>query len=202
VSALLCGCTNAFRPAVAEPPVTAAIPVNYSSAAATLNTMVQAMAAKTSGTDAYMGALADSTHSTTPGFHQFFHPLVVQRWESLTGRSAPADWDPASERRFFEYLANLRSDPYALEWTVDDNHPDTGAEANTDSLYRNYRVYSLAEDGAATIIARGSARLQFVRTSDNRWVITRWYDIVDPDVGPTPDDPDQLTLGARRLESQ
>lgn len=192
---LLGGCANLFRPSAAEPPAREAVPANYSSAAATLRTIALAVAAKSAGVETYMGAFAESTTASTPGFHQFFHPQVAERWEHLTGRTVPPDWDVRLERRFFEYFSNIETNPFEFEWSKDDTHPDAGAEASTDSLYRDYRVFSIAEDGTSTIIARGSARLEFARTLDNRWLVTRWRDLIDPA-------DDQLTLGARRLESQ
>ena len=76
-------------------------------------------------------------------------------------------------------------------------------EPATTLVNRRCGVLATSPGGIPTIIiAVGYADLTFTRTPNDRWVITRWDDHVDPDVGVNPSEAEQLTLGRRRLESR
>jgi len=205
VGVLTAGCSDYFRPAVPEPPSGDPVVLDYSSPEATLVTLALGLADKatTNGEFAYLGAFADSTNAETPGFHQFFDPAVVVLWQETFGRTAPSDWGLPLERNFYAYLIGLQGDPYGIVWEVNDQLPDPQPEANKVELNRKYRVEAISEDGnSRTIIAVGLAHLTFRLTASGEWLIVRWDDGVDPAFGLNPANPDEITLGARRLESQ
>jgi hypothetical protein len=202
---LAAGCGDYFRPAVPEPPTGDPVVLDYSEAEATLGTLSQGLADKatTNGEFAYIGAFADSTNPDTPGFHQIFDPDVVVLWEQAFGRTAPSDWGVPLERNFYAYLIALQGDPFTIEWQPIENRPDPQPGADEVVLNRSYKIEAVSQDGSArSIIAVGLATLTFRPNATGDWVIVRWVDEVDPAYGLVPANPDQITLGARRLESQ
>lgn len=203
----MAGC-NYFKPTDPEvPPPGPAIIGDYSTAEATLATVVQAVQAKgqPGAAAVYSGAFADSTvHGDIPGFHQVFWPQDAARWIAA-GRTVPTDWNFRSESQFYDKgtqsLIQLRPGSYQLTWEPDPNNADR--IGNPTLLHRRYTLLALGEDQKVTdIVARGFADLTFQQASNGDWFITRWEDREDPE----PYDPTgkltNVTWGQRRLEYQ
>jgi hypothetical protein len=105
------------------------------------------------------------------------------------------------ERQFYQDFMNLSvSANYIAVFDSVANTPDPQPGDTEAILYRRYRVLATEQDGNTSIIAVGFADLTFAKISTDRWLITRWVDHVDPAVGANPLDPEQKTLGRRRLE--
>jgi hypothetical protein len=188
------GC-DYFRPADPEPPGGAAIPADYSDPDATLRTMALAIGdkARTNGASAYAGAFAD-------GFQHQFWPDDVQSWESSSGRPAPV-WNLQLERNFYTLFVGLRGDNYLLEWLPDETRPDPPEDLAQATIHRHYLITTETEDNVPTgFLAIGYADLTFVKSAQGEWLITRWEDRLDP--GADPNEPEQVTLGLRRLGTQ
>jgi hypothetical protein len=198
--AVAAGGCNYFRAAQPEAPTAQPFTPSYISPEATLQTMVDALADKavTIGLTAYLGALAESTTTSTPGFHQLFWPTDAAAWES-SNHTVPPDWNLSLERNFYIFFVKLRSDNYELEWAEDEDLADDQT-ADIAHLHRHYRIRTLAvEDGSVTsTLAIGFADLTLVRF-DDAWKITLWADRIDPNADPN--DPEQMTLGRRRLNT-
>ena len=195
------GCKGLFTPAVPEPPTGKPIVVNYRSPEATLITMQAGIAAKGQGSTAWVGAFADSTRpEDKPAYHHFFAPGDVAVFEAACTCEAPSDWRAPQEQNFFQALLDVRpSDEYAMVMDSIVTLPDPPAEEAQAILYRSYQVLATSPDGNSTlIIARGYAYLTFSKKGAD-WLVTGWDDHPDPDTDPN--DPYQLTLGRRRLES-
>ena len=187
------GC-DYFRPQVPEPPRGTAIQVDYSDPDATLRTMTLAIAdkARTNGTSAWVGAVAD-------GFELQFWPEDVQRWESTSGRPAP-DWTVLLEQNFYTRFVGLRGDNYLLEWLPDETRPDDFGLAGA-TIHRHYLVTIETDDNVSNgFLAIGYADLTFIKSPQGQWLIARWEDRPDPEADPN--DPEQVTLGLRRLGTQ
>ncbi|HEY3215712.1 MAG TPA: hypothetical protein VGK93_04405 [Candidatus Eisenbacteria bacterium] len=186
------GCSPDLEPTFRPQPTT-----DYSDPDRTLETMARAIADKgrTSGGQAYAGALAESTSAATPGFHQFFWPEDQIRWESISGRPAPADWNNALERNFYTRFVALRGEGYQMTWSPGRQSDDVSPTLAT--LYRQYVVTTQSGDS----IAIGQADLYFYKSASGNWLIRRWDDRPDFD-RTNPTDPEQQTLGLRRLGSQ
>ena len=185
------GC-NYFRPAIPEPPSGSAIRADYSTPQATLQTLTLALAdkARTNGTSAWVGAFGDAYQ------HQFW-PLDVTQWETTSGRTAPL-WTVLLEQNFYTQFVALRGDNYVLEWALDEEHDD---DEQLGTFHRHYVVTTQTEDGDPSgYLAIGYVDLIFTRTPQGQWLITRWEDRPDP--GKDPNDPEQITLGLRRLGTQ
>lgn len=199
----LSGCRGLFTPAVPEAPTGPPIVLDFSSPEATLNTMINGIAAKGQGSSAWLGAFQDSTRPDDGiGYHQVFDPADLQLFVSSCGCEAPTDWRYAQEQVFFLEFLNVRpSDVYSAVFDSVETNPDPTPGDAQAVLHRHYRVFASTPDNTSTsIIAIGYADLTFTKLS-GRWLITRWEDHVDPAVGVNPSDQDQLTLGRRRLES-
>jgi hypothetical protein len=197
------GC-GLFTPAVPEPPTGRPIVLDYRSPEATLRTMALGIESKGQGASAWLGAFADSSSPEDgPGYHQFFDPADLDFYESACGCEAPTSWRNSQEQAFYlEFLSVRPSDGYTILFEEVDENPDPPAGDEEALLHRRYRVFATAPDGNSTsIIAVGFADLTFTKISADRWLITRWNDHVDPAVGVNPSDPEQLSLGRRRLES-
>jgi hypothetical protein len=195
---LLAGC-ELFKPAIPEPPVTSGINTNYTTPEAVLETVADAVEAKSTlaGQTAYAGAFADSTVDGIP-YYATFVPEVKRRYES-SGRTAPT-WNYGEENRFYPVLITLRSEPYLMTFTRDETmlNDDRGTDAAT--LYRRYQVYASGQDGSTLgYVALGLAELHLQRTPRGRWAIVRWVDQVDLTSDTFGADPYSLTLSARRL---
>jgi len=205
-SALFGGCTDLFRPAKPEAPSPTTggeeITPDYSQPSSGLETIAKGIAAKARGQTAYIGAFADSTRDRYP-FYADFDPEVVRRIES-SGGTVPV-WNLAREKFFYPAFMQVRTQNYVMRWTGneaagdDDFDPVTGDS----TLHRRYEVFAVSDDGnTLSTIAVGLADLRFKHVSASRWAIVRWQDYVDPAIGINPGDPDQITLGERRLKSQ
>ena len=200
------GC-GMFKPDDPQPPDdTNPILADYSSPEATLETLRQAIEAKAfrGGPTAYAGAFSDSSSNPNqPGFLQFFDVGDKIRYEDVSGRPAPEPWYYLLEVNFFQRFINLRSDAYRMDWFPDPDIPDDPPTDPNDSFaeyHRRYLINADSEDGATSqVIAIGIADLSFFRRpEDNHWVIVRWQDRPDFD-NYDPDDPEQVTLGYRRM---
>lgn len=149
------------------------------------------------GLTAYIGALADSA-SDGVGFHAFFDAAV---WNAYTGIK-PDDWTLSyEETQFYPAFIALRSDSYDMRWLPDEQHPlDETIDSDHVILHRKYEVYALSTN-ESLLIAVGFADLYFTRVSASRWVLTRWQDRVDPDIGVNPADEMWRTFGYWRLNA-
>jgi hypothetical protein len=186
------GC-NYFRPADPEPPSGASIIPDYSSPDATLRTMALGIEDKgrTNGALVYAGALAEST-VTTPGYRQIFWPPDSAKWRQTSGIPVPSPWTSALEQDFYSKFIALRGEAYQMLWGPGRLSDDVGSDQAV--IYRQYLVTTESGDS----IAIGLADLQFSRGGSGNWLITRWDDRPDPD-HTNPTDPEQQTLGLRRL---
>jgi len=201
---VLSGCRGLFTPEASEPPRGRAVVLDYRSPEATLRTMALGMQAKGQGASAWLGAFADSSRPEDgPGYHQFFDSADLQYFQGTCGCEAPTDWRTSQEQEFYlEFLSVRPSDDYAAIFDSVETDPDPTPSDTEALLHRQYRVLATSLDGNGTqIIAVGFADLTFTKVAADRWLITRWQDRVDPAVGVNPSDPEQLTLGRRRLES-
>lgn len=201
MAALLGGC-DYFRPAKPEPPGEIFFTPDYSSVEATLQTISDAVGdkARTIGLTAYAGAFAESTTTSTPGFHAFFSDQDENVWIG-SGHSLPADWNLPLERNFYIRFVGLRGDTYQLEWGPDDENPDIDQGPDVKIVSRHYVVRTLSEtdQSVTSTLAIGFAELTFVRGEDSNWRIRLWRDRIDPNADPN--DPEQITLGRRRLNT-
>lgn len=195
------GCRGLFTPAIPEPPRGEPIVPDYRDPEATLRTMVKGLQAKGDGYSAWLGAFADTARDGVD-YHQFFDSGDLQYYQGTCGCVAPTDWRAAQEQEFFlDFLQVYPSDERLAIFDPVEEDPDPPAQGDTQLLHRRYRVLATALDENTKEIAVGFADLTFTKVGD-RWLITKWEDRVDPDVGVQPLDPDRLTLGRRRLESQ
>lgn len=201
VTLALSGC-DLFRPAEPEPPAagTGFVP-DYSQPDSSLATIARALADKglTIGSVAYAGAFAESvTAGAVAGFHHLFWPEDAASF-SQAGGTVPSDWGFSLEQTFYSRFVRLRPDAYRMAWMVDPPNPDDiGADVAT--IHRHYLVTSHSSDGTQTsVLAIGYADLRLLRFSDGAWRIVRWDDRRDP--GADPSDPEQITLGRRRLNT-
>jgi hypothetical protein len=197
--ALVAGGCDYFKAAQPEAPEEGSFTPSYTTPDATLQTIVDAIAdkARTIGLTAYGDAFADSISSSTPAYHQFFWSSDAASWEA-SGHTVP-DWTLPLEKPFYVFFVNVRGDKYELEWTKDNDLLDDES-ADIVHWHRHYRVRTLAEDGSVTSVqAIGFADLTIVRFSDGNWRISRWDDRIDPNADPN--DPEQVTLGRRRLNT-
>ena len=120
-------------------------------------------------------------------------------WQA-SGHTVPADWNFPLERNFYIRLVTFRGDPYELEWTQEIDNPDPPRGADLAILHRHYVLHTLAEGGTVSgTLAIGFADLTLVRSTNGDWRITLWEDRIDP--GFDRNDPDQVTLGRRRLNT-
>jgi hypothetical protein len=196
--ALLAGGCDYFKPAQPEPPANAPFTPNYTTPDAVLETMALAIRDKagTIGLTAYTQAFAESTSASTPAYHQFFWPAEEQEW--ALHHSVPV-WNLTTERNFYVKLVGLFPAAYELLWEPDQNLPDPIPTGDVVYLHRHYLVHRVTENGDEIgKVARGFADLTLVRQGDE-WKITIWQDRIDPDADPN--DPDQLTMGRRRLNT-
>jgi hypothetical protein len=191
------GCHGLFTPVTPERPTSAPVIPNYRRPDLTLQTMIEAIQAKDQGADAWVGAIADSSAPADgPGFHLIIDPddLLVCNCDN------PTNWRRTDERQFYLEFMNLSvSAAYVAIFDSVDATPDPQPTDTQALLYRRYQVLATEEDGNTSIIAVGYADLTFTKISTDRWLITRWVDHVDPLVGANPIDPEQRTLGRRRL---
>ena len=198
------GCKGLFKPAVPEPPSGPPIQLDYSSPEATLKTMQEGIQAKGQGASAWLGGFADSTRPDDPiGYHQIFDSADLQFFVSACHCEAPSDWRWLQEQQFYlEFISVRPSDEYSAKFDSLKGLPDDPPGDREAVLHRGYLVTANSVAGSdTTIIGIGTADLTFTKVPSGQWLITRWVDHVDPTIGVNPNDPDQLTLGRRRLES-
>jgi hypothetical protein len=197
--ALLADGCDYFKPAQPEAPTSAPFTADYSSPEATLETISKAIhdKARTIGLTAYGQAFAESTSAATPAYHQFFWPAEEQEW--ALHHSVPV-WTLTTEKNFYIKLVGLFPDAYDLLWVPDQNLPDTSnPTGDVVYLHRHYLVRRATEAGDEIgKVAIGFADLTLVLQGD-QWKITIWQDRIDPNADPN--DPDQLTMGRRRLNT-
>jgi hypothetical protein len=195
---LSAGCIGLFRPATAQSPDQSGgtnIILDYSDPAATLETMALGIAAKGlgNGKAAYIGALADSMVDNGISFYATFDPQVSAQYPG----GVPT-WNLSLEKNFYSEFVVLRTDGYLLRWSDADAPGDEiDLLAGEAELYRKYVVFTVTEDGETLDrLAIGIAHL-FYKRIGTRWAIVLWEDQVDP--AADPDDPDDLSMGKRRL---
>ena len=115
-AALLLGGCNLFQPRVPLRPALGDIVADYSTAAATLETMARAIEAKAAGNSpsAYVGGLADSIRAgDDQTFIAYFDPAVV----TASGRTPPSEpWGPDREKQVFIHLPELSENSYSFAW--------------------------------------------------------------------------------------
>lgn len=192
------GC-DYFKAAQPEAPIEGAFTPSYLSPDATLQTIADAIAdkARTVGLTAYGAAFSDSTSPSTPAFHQIFWSTDAASWEAA-GHTVP-DWTIREEKNFYIKFVNLQPQAYELEWVRDQDLNDDES-ADVVLWHRHYLVRTLDNAGnPSTIQAIGFADLTIVRFPDGNWRISRWEDRIDP--AADPNDPEQMTLGRRRLNT-
>jgi hypothetical protein len=196
------GC-DYFKPTQPEPPSNAQSFVpNYSSPDSTLATIARSIEDKgiTIGGVAYGQAFAAPTSGSPSAYQQFFDPIDLAGWQSVTGRQAP-EWGYDLEQTFYRSFVRLRNDHYVCTWAQDQLNPDSsGTNPDFIKISRHYLVVSTTQDGQQTsFIAIGFADLYFLRYPDSAWRITAWKDRRDPNADPK--DPEQQSLGRRRLNT-
>jgi hypothetical protein len=191
-----------FKPAQPEAPSDKLTFVpNYSAPDSTLETIARSIADKgiTIGGVAYSNAFADSSAAgAVAAYHQFFDPVDVVNWQSVTQRPAP-DWGFDLEQTFYRSFVRLRGDHYVCTWTPDAPNPDA-IGANSATVHRHYVIVSQTAEGTQTgFLAIGYADLYMVRFPDGAWRIVLWNDRRDPAANSS--DPQQVTLGTMRLST-
>jgi hypothetical protein len=192
------GC-DYWKAAQPEAPILAPFTPSYVSPQATLETIANAIADKalTVGVTAYKAAFADSTSPSTPAYHQSFWTTDATSWEAA-GHTVP-DWTIREEEHFYLKFVNLQPQAYELEWLPDQDLPDDES-ADVVHWHRHYLVRTLDNAGNPIAVqAIGFADLTIVRFPDGNWRIARWDDRIDP--AADPNDPEQMTLGRRRLNT-
>lgn len=197
------GCRGLFTPATPPPPTGEPLIADYRSPELTLQTMSKGMQAKGDGASAWLGAFPDSSRPEDgPGFHQFFDRGDVAYYYDVSGQEAPADWDVKKEREFYlEFLNVAPTAGYDVTFEVATQYPDPTPGETEREINRRYRVDAVGQDENSQIIAIGIAHFTFTLIGD-RWLITKWQDQIDETVGVHPVDPEQQTLGRRRLFSR
>jgi hypothetical protein len=200
------GCIDWFRPARPEPPVTTGpavdVSIDFGDPEAVLATVSAAVAARGGGNGAfaYRSAFADSATDGIKYVCEFATEVVIERTNA--GRTIPV-WSRERESQFYTYLVGLNSGDYVLQWDRYDGAPiDDVSGADEQTLYRQYDVLAISEDGGTqTQVAHGRADLVFRRVRQNEWAIVRWKDLVDPVVGPDPEDPGLRSFSRLRIDS-
>ncbi len=201
----LCGCRNPFRPANPEPSAGGGVTQDYSTPNKVLDTITAALADKgQSGAAAYANAFADSTQILERAFYAFHWPAAVDAWRAASLRDPPNPWDLTLERAFYDYLVGYRPTAnYTLTWADDLTSESDDIEGTTPGyavIHRRYVLYTSTSETDISVIAVGYADIHLYK-SNGRWFIFLWQDRVDPEIGVNPSDLEQLSLGARRLES-
>jgi len=199
------GCRNPFTPADPEPPAAGGVTEDFSTPVKLLETISDALADKgQNGATAYANAFADSTQLSEKAFYAFHWPAAVDAWRAVSLRDPPDPWDLTLERAFYQYLVGYRpTASYTLIWDDDTTSEQDDIEATTPGLaviHRRYTLFTSTSETDISVIAIGYADIFLYKVS-GRWFIYRWQDRVDPNIGVNPSDIEQLSMGARRLES-
>lgn len=196
------GCTNPFAPATPESPDAGGIVEDFSTPAKLLGTLEAAMGNKgPSGRLAWRDAMADSTGAGTRAFYAFQDPRVLSAWRLSSPVTPPDPWTIDNETRFYDKFIGQFDGEYVLVFDKDDTSPkdDIDESAGTALLHRKYYVGATASS-TTLIVAIGYVDLYLVKYQ-GRWFVVRWDDRLDPLIGVDPADPNNRTLGWRRLES-
>lgn len=203
VAALLAaGCSNPFEPARPEPPDTGGITADFSSPEKLVETLDIALENRQSaGRQAWLDALADSSGPGTRNFYAFQDPRVLADWRLSTQREPPDPWDSEKESLFYDDFVNLFPADYDVTFGDDPTSPanDIDPAAGTALMHQRYVVKTTVNNSTVDI-AIGYVDLYLVRY-DGRWFVTRWDDRLDADIGVSPQNPENRTLGWRRLDS-
>lgn len=201
---LLGGCRNPFTPATPEPPAAGGVVEDFRTPDKVLETISLAIADKgQNGATAYANAYADSTQPTDKAFYAFHWPAAVDAWRASSPRDPPNPWDLRLERAFYQYLVAYRpTASYLMTWDADPTSPSDEIEVtpNLALIHRRYVLFTSTSETDVSVIAIGYADL-YLYKDNGRWYIYRWQDRVDPNIGVNPVDLDQLSMGARRLDS-
>lgn len=195
------GCIGLFEPETPVPPSTgsSSVEVNYTTPSLLLQTLADAIAAKGQGNGptAYRDAFAIFDRDGVD-FVATFDPEVEAQYLSERGVPPPV-WTRDLEEGFYAELATERPEGYLLSWS--DPFGEDELQDNQVLIHRKYQLRVVDEEfNAQERIATGIAHLRMIRVGGNRWTITEWDDEVDPEVGATPEDPDELSFGKRRLQ--
>lgn len=206
--ALPLGCVNPFKPADPETGGSGSQVVeNFKTPEDLLDTIKQAIEAKSGGATAYLHAFADSTQAGDRAFRAIYDPAVKLGWEGGSPQPAPEPWNLEFERGLHNYLGGIRQqDTYTFKFTADSlsGNDELDTENNIWLLHRKYLLLSKSptsgSDTQGEIIGIGFCDLSLL-SRDSRWAIFRWVDRVDPAVGVNPAATDQRTFTWWRLKS-
>jgi hypothetical protein len=202
LAVLVAGC-DLFKPAIPEGGgvQTTRLP-NYSHPESCLVYLKFGIERKNAvGTDAYLGALADTINDGV-GFHAFFDPAVWNALKAAYPNESAEFWGLTHEAQFLPSFFSVLLCPYEMKWLPDENYPyDATPDVNHMILRRRYEIRAQQKPPADTLlIAVGYADLYFARISPARWALTRWQDRVDPAVGVRAAKDDTLSFGSHRLK--
>jgi hypothetical protein len=200
--ALFGGCDGLFRPAVPEAPSSVEpVRTNFSEPDSTLATLARGLESKgqNNGSQVYLEALADDPAAGSV-FRAYFD-LTDSLLFAQSGGTVPS-WGKSNESFFFSQIVqDVRpTDTFRMTWEPDLENPRDDFTDTEATIHRRYVLHADAEGGSSIIIAVGYADLLFYRSTEGKWLIVRWSDRRDP--AADPDDVNQITLGARRLELQ
>lgn len=164
------GC-GLFRPTEPEPPSGGVVQTDYSDPDATIGTLARAIGDKgaTTGASAYLDGLA-STARDGVEFNAIHLPSVVQALQGTV--TIPNPWTHALESSFYQRLIDIDDAAYQMTWEKDQRFSGQDID-NPDDAVRN-QIYTVVSESG--IIAKGYAKLSFIRSENNRWVITVWED--------------------------
>lgn len=171
-----------------------------------LATMATAVATPgTAGARAWARAFCDSSGPTTPAYHAFADPGLLDAWVS-DGHALPATpMDLTLERRTFGAIrTTAQAGTLTLTWTDDFTMPadviDLGA--GTALLHRIYFLEFAPQNGQQhSVLAAGAASLDCLR-KDGLWQVRTWNDRGDPSLMATALVKARLTLSWWRLLTQ
>lgn len=173
---LVTGC-NYFRPSQPEIPREDGVVPDYSSAEATLLTIVQSIRDKssTNGQSAYIGSFADLTADGV-AYVAEFDPITIARFPGQ-----PTDWDRGREEIYYAKLCQLLpSATFDFVWGTFLGAPDDDRQTSSAILYRSYLIQATTDQGNTIVkVARGNAALHFAKIQ-NDWKLVRWIDSEDP----------------------
>jgi hypothetical protein len=172
---LAAGC-GLFEPADPEAPSgdSAIIVQDYTTPDNTLATIARGLHGKNA-----VGAISAYMEGFHITFTAEFDPITQVR----NPERFPLPWGPLEERQFFTQFIQLTTNPYGLQWEIDQGAPtdDIDEIAGTALLHRRYTVWDSTTTTSARRIAVGFVDLDFVRTTNpTAWVITKWADREDP----------------------
>lgn len=199
---LLGGCVNPFEPATPQPPDTGGITTDFTTPERLVQTLEIALENRQSaGRQAWLDALADSTGPGTRAFYAFQDSRVLADWRQSSPVEPPDPWDRTQESLFYDDFVNLFPADYEVTFDEDLTSPadDIDNSAGTALLHRRYVVETTIAN-ATVAIAVGYVDLHLVRY-DGRWFVTRWDDRLDANIGVSPQNLENRTLGWRRLDS-